>query len=127
MPIETIDNPPYYKIIAAAEVVKTKAYKARVTQTGTNAPVATVFENTLGTTGVWTRVGVGSYELNLGQSVGGFAKMWLTLIINVGDLQVSGRIDRFTDTKYALQTFYSGINADGMLDNHGYVELIMYP
>lgn len=38
-----------------------KIYKATLTQTGTNAPVATVLENTLGVTITWTRDGAGSY------------------------------------------------------------------
>jgi hypothetical protein len=36
-------------------------YTALLTQTGTNAPVATVLENTLGGTVVWTRDDVGTY------------------------------------------------------------------
>jgi hypothetical protein len=36
-------------------------YTALLSQTGTNAPVATVLENTLGTTIVWTRDDVGEY------------------------------------------------------------------
>lgn len=39
-----------------------KVYKALLTQTGASAPVATVLENTLGGTVVWTRTGVGTYE-----------------------------------------------------------------
>lgn len=39
-----------------------KRYRALLTQTGTDAPVATVLENTLGGTLVWTRVGVGAYR-----------------------------------------------------------------
>jgi hypothetical protein len=38
-----------------------KVYTALLTQTGTNAPTATVLENTLGGTVVWTRSGVGAY------------------------------------------------------------------
>lgn len=38
-----------------------KVYKALLTQNGTNAPVATVLENTLGGEVVWSRTDVGSY------------------------------------------------------------------
>jgi hypothetical protein len=38
-----------------------KIYSANLSQTGTNPPVATVFENTLGGTVVWTYDGVGTY------------------------------------------------------------------
>jgi len=39
-----------------------KVYRALLTQTGTDAPVATVLENTLGGTPVWTYQGVGIYR-----------------------------------------------------------------
>ena len=38
-----------------------KVYTALLSQTGTNAPVATVLENTLGGTVVWTRTSLGTY------------------------------------------------------------------
>jgi hypothetical protein len=41
--------------------VGTKVYRALLTQTGTDAPVATVLENTLGAV-VWTYQGVGIYR-----------------------------------------------------------------
>lgn len=42
-----------------------KVYTALLTQTGTSAPVATVLENTLGGTVVWTRVSSGYYVATL--------------------------------------------------------------
>ena len=42
-----------------------KVYTALLTQLGTDAPVATVLENTLGEEVVWTRFDVGSYETNI--------------------------------------------------------------
>lgn len=42
-----------------------KVYRAMVTQAGTAAPVATVLENTLGGTVVWTRLGPGLYAATL--------------------------------------------------------------
>lgn len=42
--------------------VGTRVYRALLTQTGTDAPVATVLENTLGGTVVWTRSGAGDYQ-----------------------------------------------------------------
>lgn len=44
---------------------KTKAirrYRATLTQSGTGAPVATVYENSLGGDIVWTRLNVGVYK-----------------------------------------------------------------
>jgi hypothetical protein len=42
-----------------------KEYTATVTQTGTSAPVATVLNNTLGGTLVWTRSATGTYLATL--------------------------------------------------------------
>jgi hypothetical protein len=40
-----------------------RVYSALLTQTGTNAPVATVLENTLGFTPVWSRNSQGDYRI----------------------------------------------------------------
>ena len=42
-----------------------KVYTALLSQTGTSAPTATVLENTLGGTVVWTRSGLGEYRATL--------------------------------------------------------------
>lgn len=42
-----------------------KVYTALLTQSGTNAPVATVLQNTLGGTVVWTRDDIGQYTATL--------------------------------------------------------------
>lgn len=42
-----------------------KVYRAIINQSGTNAPVATVLQNTLGGTVVWTRNDVGDYSATL--------------------------------------------------------------
>ena len=42
-----------------------KEYVALLTQTGTNAPVATVLKNTLGGIPIWTYSGVGDYVCTL--------------------------------------------------------------
>ena len=52
-------------VIANAPVRPYKVYTALLSQTGTSAPTATVLENTLGGTVVWTRVGNGSYRATL--------------------------------------------------------------
>ena len=41
-----------------------KVYSALLTQTGTDAPVATVLENTLGVSIVWEYIDVGDYTVN---------------------------------------------------------------
>lgn len=46
----------------AVKINNVKVYRALLTQTGTSAPTATVLENTLGGTVVWTREGNGDYD-----------------------------------------------------------------
>jgi hypothetical protein len=41
-----------------------KVYVALLTQTGTDAPVATILQNTLGVVPTWSYEGVGEYQLN---------------------------------------------------------------
>ncbi|MEW6129592.1 MAG: hypothetical protein AB1757_21305 [Acidobacteriota bacterium] len=47
--------------LKTSEVSEVKKYVALLTQTGTNAPVVTVLENTLGEI-VWSRFGAGVYK-----------------------------------------------------------------
>jgi len=49
-------------IIDSASYGGKKVYKALLTQSGTSAPVATVLENTLSGTLVWTRASAGNYS-----------------------------------------------------------------
>lgn len=51
--------------MASNSSVNYKSYVATINQTGTNAPVATVLENTLGGTPIWTRSTQGQYVLSL--------------------------------------------------------------
>lgn len=57
-----------------------EVYTALLTQTGTNAPVATVLENTLGGTVVWSRSGVGIY---LGTLSGAFPQNKTAVTANI--------------------------------------------
>lgn len=51
-------------INAASEATEPKVYVALLTQSGTDAPVATVLKNTLGGEVVWTYMGVGYYRVD---------------------------------------------------------------
>ncbi len=57
-----------------------KKYVALLNQTGTDAPVATVLENTLGATPIWTRANQGYYNITL---TGAF-DITKTFVINSG-------------------------------------------
>lgn len=57
--------------LAGSWQAQPKVYRAKLTQSGENAPVAVVLDNTLGGTVVWTRVTAGSY-LGIGTLPGAF-------------------------------------------------------
>lgn len=84
-----------------------KVYTALLNQTGTDAPVATVLENTLGGTVVWTRFSIGEYR---GTLAGAFTenKTILPQFIALGGVQVT--MVGSSGSKYYL----SRINEDRM-------------
>jgi hypothetical protein len=67
--VKDINHPRQELLIDANNLnndsVPYKSYVALLTQTGTNAPVATVLENTLGGTPVWSYSDTGLYLLTL--------------------------------------------------------------
>lgn len=66
----TVSFPDASGTVALVETVRPyKVYTALLSQSGTSAPTATVLENTLGGTVVWTRSGIGSYQATLTGSV----------------------------------------------------------
>ena len=103
-------------------------YTALLTQTDTDAPVATVLENTLGGTVVWTRQGQGIY---FGALAGAFTpgKTWCNYSFGDGD---SGVVVVFfsnsVDTVYMQQVDGSvsgGSSVDGF--SSAGVEIRVYP
>lgn len=60
-----------------------RVYTALLTQTGTSAPVATVLENTLGGTVVWSYAATGTYD---GTLAGVFTDAKTTVSLNLGQL-----------------------------------------
>jgi hypothetical protein len=76
------------KILAAVNAANSaaeapKVYRALLTQSGTNAPVATVLENTLGGTLVWSRLNQGVYR---GTLTGAFpaSKCFIARVLDAG-------------------------------------------
>jgi len=101
-----------------------KKYVALLTQTGTSAPTATVLENTLGGTVVWTRTSTGEYK---GTLTGAFttnktffpqpsislASYILAAVLNTNELTISSRNT-------------SGVSTDALLTNST-IEIRVYP
>ncbi len=97
-------------------------YVALLTQTGTDAPVATVLENTLGGTVVWTRDDVGTY---LGTLAGVFIENKTFAIIGSSGGQ-NGVFRVATDVVIVATLDNSGVATDELLSGTG-IEIRVYP
>ncbi len=95
-----------------------KVYTALLSQTGTSAPTATVLENTLGGTIVWTRSATGIY---VGTLSGAFTVDKTLTLMNTGH-NVNGfeGISRVDADSVKVQTYLNGPTySDGRLSNSG--------
>ncbi len=95
---------------------KYKVYTALLTQTGTSAPVATVLENTLGVTPIWSYLSAGSYFTDhvLGTNVN---KIYYS-ITNKPGVANEFRISQAQDGAnfgIAVYTFTSGVATNGIM------------
>lgn len=102
---------------------KYKVYKALLTQTGTNAPAATVRENTLGGTVVWTRDFAGVYT---GTLAGAFTDLkTFPIVSNNYDESYSYKLGRATLNTVSLAVHDGAAGTDnGLLDTP--VEIQVY-
>jgi len=106
-----------------------KVYRAILTQAGTAAPTATVLENSLGGTVVWTRLGVGSYQ---GALTGAFTanKTFINQIVMSDNLN-GWLAELFLSSTSAvtLTTLDAGTPADATITptNPAFVEILVYP
>lgn len=107
-----------------------KVYTALLTQSGTDAPVATVLENTLGGTVVWTRDNVGSYFGTLsGAFINNKTSRFACDLNNPGDgFGNSIVVQRLNDNQIVCYT--GSRNGQEFLDdvlNYTYIEIRVYP
>lgn len=111
---------------AAAAGSRYKKYVALLTQTGTSAPVATVLENTLGGTVVWTRAGEGYYTATLAAAFP-LAKTTIQIQPSAMDRGFgAGNNEAGTpSSELYVETGTLGVPADGLI-NTQYVEIRVY-
>ena len=105
-----------------------KVYTALLSQLGTNAPVATVLENTLGGTVVWTRTDVGVYR---GTLAGYFVqnKTFFNIIFttSTGDSSKIKGIGNTPDYVYFQTTDFESTPFDANTESPFPVEIRIYP
>ena len=86
------------------EAVPYKVYKALLTQTGTNAPVATVLVNTLGGTPVWSYDSEGAFEVEgdaafdiekINYKIGNIANGIISCAFDTGKLKITTSLFSF--------------------------------
>lgn len=102
-----------------------KVYTALLTQTGTNAPVATVLENTLGGDIVWTRDSAGYY---IGTLTGEFLlnKTFISnSFVELNQFEDKVYMYRENDNVIALRSYLGGTQDDGLI-NHFPIEIRVY-
>jgi hypothetical protein len=112
-----------------------KEYVALLTQTGTNAPVATVLSNTLGS-GTWSRADAGSYVLTFSSSVFTLGKTVPEAIQILSGQFVESMTtisqSRSGATTYGIESNSADISADnstptdGLLTNYAF-SIRVYP
>lgn len=114
-------KPPYYT--ETENVVK--KYSAIINQSGSDAPVATVLENTLGGTLVWTRDSAGYY---VGTLSGAFETAKTQFYITPCDLgfQYLAGVNIAPDSVFINTYTLAGVAADGRLNNAP-ITIIVFP
>jgi len=102
-----------------------KKYVALISQTGTSAPTATVLENTLGGTVIWTRTGTGAYLATL---TGVFTTNKTVVFITQtsGSSIVSSSYSSVNDVSVSTANSTTANAIDGVLTNSS-MEIRVYP
>jgi len=128
----TIPTTPVASTDAASKsyvdgIVGYTTYVARVSQTGTNAPVAVVISNNTGLTFTWSRTGVGSYRVTPSSSFV-VNKTWIQM--TGGDVSVGTTIVTIKDISTAFATAVNSNLINGAAADEitaAFVEIRIYP
>ncbi len=109
----------------SAYVVPYSSYTALLTQTSTDAPVATVLSSNLTGTFTWARTGVGVYTLTA--STATFTAGKTILFLNAGSSPSLITGERTSDTVLTIKTFIpsNGVATDAAITN-GAFEVRIY-
>lgn len=126
------DGTEVMPIVQAGETRKAtllpyKVYTALLTQTGTNAPVATVLENTLGGTVVWSYSDVGIYFAGLTGAFTANKTFILYSFANDGNGRILNCFRQDADLIGIFTLSDSSTLANGMLVYQTSFEIRVYP
>lgn len=116
--------------IAEATAGQPKVYRALLTQTGVAAPVATILENTLGGTPVWSYIGTGNYNATL---VGAFPSgktflLWAdSTVDDISNTTIRVELKRLNANVLQLLVYDPGnAGANNELSQNS-VQILVYP
>lgn len=103
-----------------------KRYVALISQTGTDAPVATVLENTLGGTVVWTRGNIGNYTGTLASAFTQDKTILFMSAIHDGSSQNFHRFIWSTANTVIIRTYDSAYSPEDVLLVGNSIEIRVY-
>jgi hypothetical protein len=102
-------------------------WAANLTQSGTNAPTATILQNTLGGTVVITRESTGFYKLTLSQAFpSGKTAIFTKGVSNTPSIPKDVIVTRFGSSEVVVLTGGAGVYEDDVLNAYS-VEIRVYP
>lgn len=123
--VNAVPNVQVVKDYVDANTRSYKIYVAKISQSGTAAPTAIIFENTLGGTIVWTRTGIGQYR---GTLAGVITSTKTTAFFQFSNFQSPGQ--QWTSALSSTQDHVdlNVLNNGNLTDAvGGYIEIKVYP
>lgn len=111
-----------------------KEYVALLTQSGTDAPVATVLENTLGGVPVWSYVDVGEYNCTLAD-IFNLQKTFVVISNNIDEVRAHSRVLKIDEDTIKVRTgeysftapdTFEFVHSNGYLSSTS-IEIKVYP
>ena len=105
-----------------------KVYTALLSQTGTNAPVATVLENTLGGTVVWSYVDIGTFSgITTGKFLNNKTYLYINSASETGNmLDGLAGVSKISEDEINVITVSSGADVSNDILNQASIEIRVY-
>jgi hypothetical protein len=105
-----------------------KVYTALLSQTGTNAPIATVLENTLGGTVVWSYVDIGTFSgITTGKFLNNKTYLYINSASETGNmLDGLAGVSQISEDEINVITVSSGADVSNDILNQASIEIRVY-
>lgn len=110
-------------IYVVGSVAEYKVYRANLSQTGTSAPTADVFENTLSGTPTFTRTGTGDYDVTL---TGEWTADKTYIVMNNFPKQGLARVNRVNANIINIVTYNTSFTPTDVILDDTSIEIRVY-